>query len=128
MVMNVLAHMEESSPATVSLRDAIRDLNKTWNCDVKQQTIRHCFRKVGFVKDELIQNAATADWDEGDDLPLSELKQIWTTCRGAMGSADVSFEDYVDIDDGVQTMGLPTDEEILEDVIENLVSSEKGEF
>ncbi|XP_049302195.1 uncharacterized protein LOC125775591 [Bactrocera dorsalis] len=72
-----------------------------------------------------MQNATTDDWDEKDDLPLSELKQIWTTYRTAMGTDNVSFDDYVDIDDGVQTMGFPTDEDILDSVMENLVPSGK---
>lgn len=127
IIMKVLAHMEDSTPTTVSLLDAIRDLNKTWNLDVKQQTISNCFRKAGFAKDELI-NDSTYDWDEEDDLPLSELKQIWTNYRTAMGNDDVSFEDYIDIDNGVQTMGFPTDEDILESVVENLVASENGKL
>uniref|UniRef100_A0A0K8WF86 Tigger transposable element-derived protein 4 n=1 Tax=Bactrocera latifrons TaxID=174628 RepID=A0A0K8WF86_BACLA len=79
IVMKVLAHMEEPTPTTVSLPDAIRDLNKTWNLGVKPQPISNCFRKAGFAKGELMQNTTTDDWDEEDDLPLSELKQIWTT-------------------------------------------------
>ncbi|XP_050340141.1 tigger transposable element-derived protein 6-like [Bactrocera neohumeralis] len=123
--MKVLAHMEEPTPTTVSLLDAIRDLNKTWNSGVKPQTISNCFRKAGFAKGELMQNATTDDWDEEDDLPLSELKQIWITYRTATGTDNVSFDDYVDIDDGVQTMGFPTDEDILDSVMENLVPSGK---
>ncbi|XP_049313177.1 tigger transposable element-derived protein 4-like [Bactrocera dorsalis] len=125
IVMKVLAHMEEPTPTTVSLLDAIRDLNKTWNLGVKPQTISNCFRKAGFAKGELMQNATTDDWDEEDNLPLSELKQIWTTYRTAMGTDNVSFDDYVDTDHGVQTMGFPTDEDILDSVMENLVPSGK---
>ncbi|XP_039968755.1 tigger transposable element-derived protein 4-like [Bactrocera tryoni] len=125
IVMKVLAHTEEPTPTTVSLLDAVRDLNKTWNLGVKPQTISNCFRKAGFGKGELMQNATTDDWDEEDDLPLSELKQIWTTYRTAMGTDNMSFDDYVDIDDGVQTMGFPTDEDILDSVMENVVPSGK---
>ncbi|XP_050300906.1 tigger transposable element-derived protein 4-like [Anthonomus grandis grandis] len=123
IVMKVLAHMEVATPTTVALLDAIQDLNKTWTLDVKEQTIANCFRKAGFVKDKVQQDAD--NWDEDDLVPLSELKTLWTSYRRAIDMSDVSFEDYVTIDDNVQITGFPTDEEILESVIENLVPNKK---
>lgn len=124
IVMKVLSHIEEATPTTVSLLDAINDLNKTWTIDVKEQTIANCFRKAGFVKDACSQDAD--DWDEDDYLPLSELKKLWSSYRTAMNMNDVEFDDYVTVDNDVQTMGFPTDEDILESVIEHLVPNEKG--
>lgn len=108
----------------MSLLDAIKDLNKAWNLDVKEQTIVNCFRKAGFAKDELLQDPC--DWDEDDLLPLAELKKLWTSYRATIDMNDVEFEDYVAVDDGVYTMGFPTDEDILESVIENLVPKKEG--
>lgn len=56
-----------------------------------------------------MQNTSRNDYDEENDLSLSELKSNWTTYRAAMGSDDVYFEVYINIDDCLPTMGFPTD-------------------
>lgn len=56
--MKVLVHMEESTPMTVLLLDAIMDLN-TNNQQLSQE-------------DRLMQN----NWDTEDDLQVSDLDHI----------------------------------------------------
>lgn len=127
IIMKMLAHLEEPTfTSNVSLLDAIKDLNKAWNNDVKTQTIANCFRKAGFSKDDLVQDAN--DWDEDDILPLSEFKKWWVLCGTAINTNDVEFEEYVDIDHDVSTMDFPSDEDILESVIKHLAPSEIGKF
>lgn len=125
IVMKVLAHLEDATPASVSLLDAIKDLNKAWNIDVKEQTIANCFKKAGFAKD-LLQD--TDDWDEDDTLPLSELKQLWASYSNVININGVAFEDYANVDDGVHTMGFATDEDILDSVVQHLLPDNKGKF
>lgn len=52
ILTKVLAKMEE----VVTLFDAIRDLSKIWNMNVKKQAIANCFRKARFIKDKLLQD------------------------------------------------------------------------
>jgi hypothetical protein len=124
IVRKILAHMEEATPTSVSLLDAIRDLNKAWHLDVTAQTIAKCFKKARFAKiEEEIDN-----WDEEDDLPLAELQGFWASYQNVMNLEGVTFEEYVNVDDGVHTMGFPTDEDILESVMESFVSNEQSKF
>ncbi|KAL1490128.1 hypothetical protein ABEB36_012868 [Hypothenemus hampei] len=103
IVKKVLTHMQETTPTIV-------------------KTITNCFKKAGFTKDELVQDSDNTD--EEDNLPLSELIKLWASYRIAINMDGVTFEDYVNVDTDVNTMGLPTDEDILEKVVENLVSKE----
>lgn len=124
IVLKVLANMEEGVSTTVTLLDAIRKLSKTWNVNVKKQTIANCFRKAGFATDELLQDGEY--WDEEDFLPLSELNVLWASYKTAADMDDVSFEDYVNVDNGTCTMDYPTEDDILESVIESRVPGVKG--
>lgn len=124
IVLKVLANMEEGVSTTVTLLDAIRELSKTWNVNVKKQTIANCFRKAGFATDELLQDGEY--WDEEDFLPLSELNVLWASYKTAADMDDVTFEDYVNVDNGTCTMDYPTEDDILESVIESRVPGVKG--
>lgn len=123
ILMKVLANMDRDIPTTVTILDAIRDLSKTWNVDVKQQTISNCFRKAGFVNNGSVQDI---DWDADDLVPLAELKVLWASFTSAINMDSVSFEDYVNVDEDVPITDFPTDDDILESVIESQITNEKG--
>jgi hypothetical protein len=44
--------MEEATSTSVSLLDAIRDLNKAWHLNVTAKTLAKCFKKARFAKIE----------------------------------------------------------------------------
>lgn len=67
-------------------------------------------------------------WDEDDVLPLSELKGLWDSYKTLTNMNDVAFEDYVHVDDAVCTMKYPTEEDILESVIDSRISSGAGMY
>jgi hypothetical protein len=112
--------MEEATSTSVSLLDAIRDLNKAWHLNVTAKTLAKCFKKARFAKIE----GEIDNWDEEDDLPLAELHGFWASYQNVMKMEGVTFEEYVNVDDGVHIMGFPTDEDILESVMESFVSNE----
>lgn len=125
ILTKVLASMEEDSEIKVTLLDAIRDLSKTWHVNVKTQTIANCFRKAGFIKEEL----PLEPWDDEDLLPLSELTSLWDSyCKKVTKMDGVTFEDYINIDEGTCTMDYPTEEDILESIIDSHLPKCTGKF
>lgn len=83
-----------------------------WNAFVKPETIANCFRKAGFSKD-----GVRTHWDEEDYLPLADLAALQASFR-EVTNVNSSVEDYVNVDIDVQTMGIPSDEDILISVLE----------
>ncbi|KAH0818221.1 hypothetical protein GEV33_004570 [Tenebrio molitor] len=100
IVRKILAHMEEATSTSVSLLDAIRDLNKAWHLNVTAKTLAKCFKKARFAKIE----GEIDNWDEEDDLPLAELHGFWASYQNVMKMEGVTFEEYVNVDDGVHIM------------------------
>ncbi|XP_065359828.1 uncharacterized protein LOC135953766 [Calliphora vicina] len=92
--------------------EAIRNLSTVWNAFVKPETIANCFRKAGFSKD-----GVRTHWDEEDFLPLADLAALQASFR-EVTNVDASFEDYVNVDIDVQTMGILPDEDIIINVLE----------
>lgn len=122
ILINILTQMEENKPLmSINLLDAIQNLNKVWNVNVKAETIANCFRKSGFSKDGMQTQTNISDeedWDEEDCVSLSELRALWAS-YSAVANIGASFEDYVNVDDGACTMGTPSDDDILQSVLEN---------
>lgn len=122
ILMNILTQMEENKPLmSINLLDAIQNLNKVWNVSVKAETIANCFRKSGFSKDGMQTQTNLSDeedWDEEDCVSLFELRALWAS-YSAVANIGASFEDYVNVDDGACTMGTPSDDDILQSVLEN---------
>lgn len=74
----------------------------SWDA-VTRQTIANCFRNAGFDCDTPI-----TEWDEEDDIPLSNFQNS-TTC-------EATFDVYADVDCDVQVNEYPSDEDILRSV------------
>ncbi|KAG0420841.1 hypothetical protein HPB47_003243, partial [Ixodes persulcatus] len=84
----------------VTLLAAIHMLVKAWT-DMPSQVIANCFRHCGFSCDG---NTANENFDEECSALMSALPE------------NVSFDDYVAIDDGVLVCGQLTDDEIIASV------------
>lgn len=81
----------------IDLLDASRMLHKAWK-QVTAQTIANCFRKAGFNNREVDTEIVTEEPDE----PFSE--------RWQEIAPDVSYDTYVNVDDGVAVCGELTEE------------------
>ena len=103
--------VENKTVFDVNVLDAMHMLRKTW-AGVTQQTIVNCFRKAGFQNDTQSQDEPAVDidnnegFDEEDDLPLSRLLPD-----------GVTFDEYATVDDAVETCELPTDDDIVADIL-----------
>ena len=83
----------------IDLLDASRMLHKAWK-QVTAQTIANCFRKAGFNNREVDTEIVIEEPDE----PFSE--------QGQEIASDVSYDTFVNVDDGVAVCGELTEEEI----------------
>ncbi|KAL5241028.1 hypothetical protein ACI65C_008438 [Semiaphis heraclei] len=97
----------------VTVLTAIMISHKAWN-NATTQTIRNCFRKYGFVK--------TID-NEEEVLPITlevdtQHNTLWTVLDNQL-----TFEDYVAIDDDLAVCGSVTDDEIFASFNNEEVSS-----
>lgn len=118
ILTNILLQMEEKKPSTpINLLDAIRNLSKVWNVNVKSETIANCFRKAGFVKVGTTTNNSMP-WHEEDYLPLSHFAFLESSFK-TVANINATFKDYINVDYDVITTDNPSDEDILESVQEN---------
>ncbi|KAJ4447383.1 hypothetical protein ANN_09389 [Periplaneta americana] len=99
----------------IDLLDASRMLHKAWK-QVTAQTIANCFRKAGFNNREV--NTGTEIATEEPDEPISEQWQEIVP--------DVSYDTYVNFYDGVAVCGELTEEEIMQEVTRNHISSDEN--
>ena len=93
----------------IDLLDASRMLHKAWKL-VTAQTIANCFRKAGFNNREVDTEIVTEE-------PVEPFSERWQEI-----APDVSYDTYVNIDDGVAVCGELKEEEILQEVTKNHIS------
>ncbi|GBM26418.1 hypothetical protein AVEN_139370-1 [Araneus ventricosus] len=98
----------------IDLRKAIAELYKVWKFDVTAKTIRNCFKKGGFSNQ-------TDDIDSDDeDVILAGLKEKWKTVEGnGRITDDVTLTDFLEVDAELLSASYPTDEEILNSLMDN---------
>lgn len=91
----------------ISVLEAIRLMSDSWN-SVSLFTIKNCFKKAGLLNSQI-----EGQFDEEDDLPLSE----WLKTRNIYDFQECEdINNFVNIDNDVVTSGLPTDTEILQNI------------
>lgn len=78
----------------VTFLDAISWLKESIE-SLKETVVPNCFRKAGFQ----FVDSTDADYDEEDDIPLSELRAL----MAENDFNDLTVEEFVNIDDGVFT-------------------------
>lgn len=113
ILMKTLGAMEENRPLKnlISLRDCISELDKVWKNDVTSITISNCFKKAGFSKN-------VSNWEDEDDIAISDLKKRWEELKQkGMIDEGVDLVDYVTVDEDLQQSDLPSEDDIIEEVI-----------
>ena len=92
---------------------------------VTPRTIARCFRHAGFINPEVAPS--TPKDEEEENLPLSELAQRLNSAGRVTEHGRPFTEEALDAvlneDEGLQTTGLPTDEEIVDRVLGQCNSS-----
>ncbi|XP_072155736.1 tigger transposable element-derived protein 6-like [Bemisia tabaci] len=106
VVRRILSDIESGVTTNITVLDAMRMIDKSWR-NVKQSTIRNCFKSCGFISDDSSDSEPT-----GEDNELAE----WDSLGTHFMLEGCSFEDFVAIDNEVAVTGLLSDEDILASV------------
>ncbi|KAL4083749.1 hypothetical protein QTP88_029065 [Uroleucon formosanum] len=102
IVSEFLACLDNNDSPKVTVLTAIIISHKAWN-NVTTQTIQNCFRKCGFVK--------TID-NEEEEFPITLEVDTQHNTLSTVLNDQLTFEDYVAIDDDLAVCGSLTDDEI----------------
>lgn len=107
-VMKMIENADKNVEFNINLLDAICMISKAWD-KVSGKTIANCFKHAGFLPSE---NLSTVnDFEDEDNVPLAELKNIMTSWQEIMPSDQ--FENLVTVDNDVATWGEMTDEDLV---------------
>uniref|UniRef100_H3A6S1 HTH CENPB-type domain-containing protein n=1 Tax=Latimeria chalumnae TaxID=7897 RepID=H3A6S1_LATCH len=110
IILGILLSLEEGQSITISLLDCIGNIDKAWK-DVKPMIIAHCFRKVGFTKENIDLHFMV---EEDKEMEESD----WISLQGKLGfTKEVTFEAYVDMDSDVVVASYLMEEDILLNVV-----------
>ena len=91
--------------------DFMLAMKSSWNM-VKGETIANCWRKAGFVQDgECNEQVAAESVDEVETCD----RNVWDHLAEIVGNLP-TFDDYVDVDNKVESHNTLTDEEIVSQV------------
>jgi len=102
IVSEFLACLDNNDSPKVTILTAIIISHKAWN-NVTTLTIQNCFRKCGFVK--------TID-NEEEEFPITLEVDTQHNTLSTVLNDQLTFEDYVAIDDDLAVCGSLTDDEI----------------
>ncbi|PSN37308.1 hypothetical protein C0J52_21024 [Blattella germanica] len=106
-VQRVLRNIEAGKELKdINLLGAVVLLHKSWE-DVKAETIKNCFRKAGFSKEE-----SYSIEEEELDEPVPEE---WSDFQNVV-SCQENYDSFVNVDADILIAEHPTDEEIIESV------------
>ena len=90
----------------MNVLDAMHYITASWE-DVSVKTIRNCFKKAGFLKDDSISHVDVADEPIADIETIEKLKSL-----------DIDMDHYVTVDDGL----LTCEEQSLDEIINEFQS------
>jgi hypothetical protein len=99
----------------INILDAIHMLSRAWD-EVKPSTIINCFRSCGFVFNGIINSSNEAQ--EDSDF-------LWNTLSSVADVKDFNFDDYVEIDNSVETYEETDDVSIVEEILTRKSSQSK---
>ncbi|KAM7298385.1 hypothetical protein ISCGN_018981, partial [Ixodes scapularis] len=125
LMARILLCLDQGKRYEVTLLAAIHMLVKAWT-DMPSQVIANCFRHCGFSCDGNTASSTTASATTSTSATASAATSATTIedenfdeeCSALMSALpeNVSFDDYVAIDDGVLVYGQLTDDEIIASV------------
>lgn len=121
LVQKIIITIEENQTVDknfINLRESIAILSKAWTHDVSAKTVENCFKKAGF-------STSLSIWVEEDDLQLAELKRSWDMLKTSnIIDKEISFDDFVSVDENIVTTEIMNDVDILESVKNPFVEEE----
>nr|XP_037280132.1 tigger transposable element-derived protein 4-like [Rhipicephalus microplus] len=110
---------------TVYLRSAVSMLEESWKA-VTQETLRNCFRHVGFTLDA--QMAVSPQMDSVcDELPSTDVAFDDLRTAGVSIPARITFEGFADADKDLELCANLTNDEIIRQVLEDYDDIENKE-
>ena len=125
LALRRLEAAEEDTPSfTWNLLDAVVALKSAWK-RVKVQTVANCFKKAGFIVNQVEEATTSAENSE----PTEEvaLCNIWDGLRQIYGDCVPSdMNDYLAVDDSIETSPHLNDEQIVQVVVDPVVEGEIG--
>ncbi|XP_066260446.1 tigger transposable element-derived protein 6-like [Euwallacea similis] len=85
---------------SIDILEALYFVHRAWN-NVSQTTIKNCFAKAGFKKNESSLPASEEEYEQEDFLPLSLLASLIRNCKEVCSTVGPSK--YVNIDEAIST-------------------------
>ncbi|UYV74937.1 K02A2.6-like [Cordylochernes scorpioides] len=97
---------------------ASRLCKKAWD-QVTSETIKHCFKKAGFVKKE-------EDEENADDIIAETMPSVdgW---EDVISNPTISYDDFLNVDDDVAVCGEITDADIIAEVLNHNIEKQDGD-
>ena len=122
---HVIPAVEAGKKLQFDVLKALKLSVQAWDM-VTPRTVSRCFRRAGFVNPAV--EVLTPEEEAEEELPLSELVQRLNSAGhtneiGRPFTVD-SLEHVLTVDEGLQTTGQLTDNEIVQDVLEPHVSDD----
>jgi hypothetical protein len=121
LIQNYLIAVESKKEFLFSLLDSLHWLKCAWN-DVATKTIIDCFAHVGFKNSnehaQLTESAA--------ETPV--IDNLWDRLKeNGIPVSNTNFKEYVDIDQELLTCSQPTDDVIVEEVLQGKMVDESDQ-
>ncbi|UYV65149.1 hypothetical protein LAZ67_3003332 [Cordylochernes scorpioides] len=118
LVENILTGDSEALKIKLDVLQASRLFKKAWD-QVTSETIKHCFKKAGFVKKE-------EDEENSDDIIAETMPSVdgW---EDVISNPTISYDDFLNVDDDVAVCGEITDADIIAEVLNHNIEKQDGD-
>ena len=131
LLRKILSAYDNNAEFDFTLYDAMHLLQKAWVA-VKQETIQNCFRHCGFMKSSLNQSIVGDSVDlviADEPFVQSEFRNVFERMRSIFNIPSViNFDTFTAIDDEVVVAGTLTDEQLICQSNEDVVSDSDSEI
>ncbi|UYV69083.1 hypothetical protein LAZ67_6002306, partial [Cordylochernes scorpioides] len=99
-------------------KNNLRLCKKAWD-QVTSETIKHCFKKAGFVKKE-------EDEENADDIIAETMPSVdgW---EDVISNPTISYDDFLNVDDDVAVCSEITDADIIAEVLNHNIEKQDGD-
>ncbi|UYV68882.1 hypothetical protein LAZ67_6001450 [Cordylochernes scorpioides] len=118
LVENILTGDSEALKIKLDVLQASRLCKKAWD-QVTSETIKHCFKKAGFVKKE-------EDEENAYDIIAETMPSVdgW---EDVISNPTISYDDFLNMDDDVAVCGEITDADIIAEVLNHNIEKQDGD-
>ncbi|UYV85040.1 hypothetical protein LAZ67_X004383 [Cordylochernes scorpioides] len=118
LVENILTGDSEALKIKLDVLQASRLCKKAWD-QVTSETIKHCFKKAGFVKKE--------EDEENADVIIAETMPSVDGWEDVISNPTISYDDFLNVDDDVAVCGEITDADIIAEVLNHNIEKQDGD-